>query len=183
MGLRKEFKIQMEKSGFIPDEIKEFANGKTSDNKPMDVNTIALSKPFAEMLLSREEWWRKALSPKSLGGFGMTRESAIEAIKNHYKMKGRRTRVRSIWQFLRENYKPKDKILSKKKFSEAVINKSIITRDLGPYGKKLSLRHAPKTLNRRCGYCRGQGSVLNIYSQRQLCPRCGGSGIERQRFI
>lgn len=182
MGLKKEFRIQMEKSGFLPQEIKEFSNGKTSDGRPMDVNTIAQSKPFAEMLNSREEWWRKALSPKSLGGFGMTRESGIEAIKNHYKMSGRRTRVRSIWQFLRENYKPKDKILSKKKFQEAVINKSIIARDLGgAYGKKLSLRHAPRL--RRCGRCRGTGTMINIEGRQQTCLFCGGSGVERQRFI
>ena len=182
MGLRKEFRDQMEKSGFISEEIKEFANGKTSDGKPMDVNTIALSKPFAEMLNSREEWWRKALSPKSLGGFGMTRESAIDAIKNHYKMSKGRKHKRSVFQFLRDSYKPKDKIVGKKKFSEAVINKSIISRDLGPYGKKLSLRHAPRAA-RKCEYCKGHGSVRNIYHQEQLCPRCGGSGVERQRFI
>jgi hypothetical protein len=147
------------------------------------MNKIALSKTFAEMLNSREQWWAKALSPKSLGGFGMTRETAIEAIKNHYKMSGKRHHKRSVFQFLKDSYKPKERIASKKKFSEAVINKSIIVRDLGPYGKKLSLRHSPRTVNRRCGYCRGNGSVRNIYHQNQLCPRCGGSGVERQRFI
>jgi len=182
MGLRKEFKIQMEKSGFLPQEIKEFASGHASDGSPMDMNKIAMSKTFAEMLNSREEWWRKALSPKSLGGFGMTREGAIQAIKNHYKMSGRRKHARSIFQFLKDSYKPKERISSKKKFSEAVINKSIIVRDLGPYGKKLSLRHAPR-LNRRCNYCRGHGTVLNIYRQPQTCPRCGGSGVERQKFV
>jgi hypothetical protein len=183
MGLRKEFKIQMEKSGFLPQEIKEFASGHASDGSSMDMNKIAESKTFAEMLRSREEWWSKALSPKSLGGFGMTRESAIEAIKNHYKMSGRRKRARSVFQFLKDSYKPKERISSKKKFSEAVINKSIIVRDLGPYGKKLSLRHAPKPLNRRCNYCKGNGEVTNLYNVRQMCPRCGGSGVERQRFI
>jgi hypothetical protein len=182
MGLRKEFKIQMEKSGFLPEEIKEFGSGKTSDGNAMDVNTIALSKPFAEMLLSREEWWRKALSPKSLGGFGMTQDEGFESIRNHYKMTRRRAKSRSVWEFLRIEYKPPDRIKKRSLFDKAVISKSKIVRDMGVYGKKLSLNRSPQLL-KRCGRCRGTGTVHNLQNQPQMCLTCGGSGMIRHKFL
>lgn len=181
MAIKKEIAERM-KLLFSKDEIKEFSQAKKPDGTPQDLDLVVNSIPFEEMIKSREEWWKKALSPKSLGGFGMTLEEAWSTIKNHYKMTRKRKKIRSIWDFLKIEYKPHQKLSKRHMFDQAVITKSKIVRDLGPYGKKLSLRHAPR-INRRCGFCRGNGTVLNIYHQPQTCPRCGGSGVERQRFI
>lgn len=181
MALRKEVLERM-KLLFSKEEIKEFSQAKKPDGEPQDLNLVINSIPFEEMIKSREEWWKKALSPKALGGFGMTQEEGWEAIKNHYKMTRRRKKPRSIWDFLKIEYKPHQKLSKRHMFDQAVITKSKIVRDMGTYGKKLSLRHAPRGL-RRCGRCRGTGTMVNIEGRQQTCLFCGGSGVERQRFI
>ena len=182
MALRKEIVNVLRDAGFLPFEIKQFGAAKTPDGKDQDLDKVINSAPFAAMLESRREWWRKCLSPKAGGGWGMTLKEGKELIKGHYKSTKRRKKVRSVWDFLKVEYKPKDKIKSRRLFDEAVITKSKIVRDLGTYGKKLSLRHAPLSL-KRCSLCGGSGRRMNIYGQYQTCLRCSGTGVERRSFI
>lgn len=180
MGLKKETVKMMKDAGFLDIEIREMNNSRTPSGEFQDMNLVVNSAPFKAMVESRIEWWKKALSPKTLGGWGLTEKEGRELIKNHYAPTKKRKKKRSVYDFLKIEYKSKDKIKNRKLFDQAVITKSKIVRDMGVYGKKLSLRHSP---TKRCSHCRGTGSLRNLYGQTQTCIYCNGTGVERQRFI
>jgi hypothetical protein len=182
MALKKEIVEELKAAGFIKEEIDEINNSRTPSNQLQDLSLVVNSAPFKAMIESRIEWWKQALSPKSLGGFGLTEKEGRELIKKHYAPNRKRKKKRSVYDFLKIEYRSKDKIKSRKLFDQAVITKSKIVRDMGIYGKKLSLRHSPQTLI-RCQACRGTGSRRNIYGQNQLCTACGGTGVQGRKFL
>lgn len=183
MGLRKEIAQRMRDAGFISRELKEFSEAKKPNGEPQDLDLIINSAPFEHMLESRRKWMENALKSKQLGGMGLTYRQATKIIEDYYTVKGRRKQgVRSLWSFLKTSYRPKEKIQTKKKFQEAITKKSIIGKTLGKgYGERLKIRYNPRL--RRCGKCRGTGTMVNLEGRQQTCLFCGGSGVERQRFI
>ena len=165
----------------MPYEIKELGRAKDSKGHGQNLDKICQSKTFEQALQSRMEWWRHALSPKP-EGWGYTYKQGVECIKHHYAVKKGRKK-RDVFSFLKISYKPPQKIQTKRAFTEAVIAKSIIGRDLGKYGAKLRHGRAP-VLPGRCSLCRGVGELQNISGQRQTCPRCGGTGRSgRPRYL
>jgi len=181
MGLRKEIAQRMRDAGHTSREIKEFASAKKPDGTPQDLDLIVNSAPFEHMLDSRRKWVERALSPKATGGMGLTYKEAMKIIDDYYIVKKHRTR-KSIWDWLKISYRPKDRIQSKRKFQEAITKKSLIGKMVGKgYGDKLKIRYNPKL--RRCSKCRGTGTMVNLENRQQTCLFCGGSGVERQRFI
>ena len=184
MGLRKEIADKMRESGHTSREIKEFASAKKPDGSPQDLDLIVQSATFEHMLESRRRWVENALKAKQLGGMGLTYKEAMKVIDNYYVMKGRQRHKRSVFDWLRISYRPKDKIQSRKKFQEAITTKSIIGKTVGKsYGDKLKLRYAPRNATRKCETCRGTGAMINLEGRRQTCWRCGGTGVQGQRFI
>lgn len=184
MGLRKEIAQRMRDAGFISRELKEFSEAKKPNGEPQDLDLIINSAPFEHMLESRRKWMENALKSKQLGGMGLTYRQATKIIEDYYTVKGRRKQgVRSLWSFLKTSYRPKEKIQSRKKFQEAITKKSIIGKTMGKYGDRLKLKYAPKSMLKKCHFCRGTGSVANLEGRQQMCLHCSGSGVERQRFI
>lgn len=185
MPLRKEIADEMRRCGFLTkEEIIPFGQATKPDGSPQDIEKIIRSKTFAQMLLDRQEWWRGILTPKGLGGRGKTYEEGIQILKNHYKMNKRRRLVRDIFWMLKQSYRPKERITSPRAFRDAIIKKSIITRDLGKYGQKLKLRYYPRTQQTRplprCRHCSGSGYMRNIVGDNQMCLFCGGSGVSNR---
>ena len=181
MGLRKEIANQMKEAGFLPSEIRQLSEAKKPDGNPQDLDLITQSATFAHALQTRKEWWANALKPKSLGGSGLTYKEAKKVLEQFYVRKKGRKFKRDFWLFLKQSYRPRDKITSKKKFQAAITAKSLIGKTLGKYGERLKLRYNPRL--RRCSKCRGTGSMTNIEGRQQTCLFCGGSGVERQRFV
>jgi hypothetical protein len=182
MALRKEIAQRMRDSGHTSREIKEFASAKKPDGSPQDIELITQSATFEHMLESRRKWVESALKSKQLGGMGLTYKQAMKIIDDYYVMKGHRRKRKSIFDFLKTSYRPKDKIQSKKKFQEAITTKSIIGKTIGKgYGDKLKIRYAPHL--RKCSHCRGTGRLMNLERRYQDCIYCAGTGVERQRFI
>jgi hypothetical protein len=183
LPLKREYAKQLKDAGFLPFEIREFSHAASPSGEPQDLNKVCNSAPFFSMLESRREWWKTALAPKSEGGWGYTYEMGKKAIENHYKTTKRRKKKRSIFDFLKVEYRPKNKIRTKKAFSEAVINKSKIVRDMGPYSSRLKLKQM-KIPASRCRYCRGTGRIMNIEGFSQTCIRCAGTGLaKRKRYM
>ncbi len=182
MALRKEIVEQMEAAGYLRSEIKQLRDATKPDGTPQDIDKITNSKTFAHALQSRRDWWTNALKPKALGGAGMTYKEARSALENFYVRKRGRHFKRDFWLFLKQSYRPRDKIISKKKFQEALTAKSLIGKELGKnYGGKLKARYNPHL--RRCSHCRGSGTLINLEGMRQDCLYCGGTGVERRRFL
>jgi hypothetical protein len=178
MALKKEFREQLVKAGFQKFEIAELNSAKTPDGKPQDLDKICNSHTFAEMLESRREWWRMILGPKSEGGKGMTYKQGQQALRNlHRTKKGKKHKI-SIWDWMKIAYKPKDKIQSKRAFTEAITKKSIITRALGTYGKQLKKNPINTS---KCSVCRGTGNQQNLEGRNQLCVKCGGTGLSARK--
>ena len=175
MSLKREYAEKMKRAGFLPFEVRQFAAGKKADGKSINFERICNSKPFEKALESRMEWWQKALSPQNMGGWGYTYKQAEQAIKHHYATTKGRKKSRNFWAFLKLEYRPPQKIQTKRAFTEAVIQKSKIARDMGTYSTKLRHKRSP-VLPGRCSLCRGVGELQNISGQRQTCPRCGGTG-------
>jgi hypothetical protein len=173
----------MRRAGFLPFEIRELSRAKTPDGKNQNLDKICTSIPFEKALESRMAWWRHALAPKSEGGWNYTYKQGAECIKNHYKITRARKKGRTVFSFLRIEYHPPQKIQTKRAFTEAVIQKSKIARDMGQYSSKLRHARAP-VLPGRCTLCRGVGELQNISGQRQTCPRCAGTGhMARKRYL
>lgn len=179
MPLRKEIIQQMKNAGILSFEIKEFSNARTPSGDFQDLDKVTSSKPFEEMLNTRRLWFKTALTPKSLGGWGLKYEECVQLIRNHYAMTKKRHTKRSIFDFLKQSYKNKDKITSPRAFRDAIIKKSIITRDLGKYGQKLKLRYYPRHYP-RCRWCGGTGTRINLEGHVQDCLHCGGSGVSNR---
>lgn len=180
MALKRANAKKMREAGFLPFEIREFSQAKDPSGEPQDTDKICKSEPFKEMLGSRREWWRQALGPKSDGGWGLTYAQGKKAIENHYKQTKRRKKTRSIWDFLKTAYRPKGRIVTKRDFTDAVIAKSQIVRDMGPYGK--SLKHKQMQLpSKKCSVCRGTGNLMGIDGRNNLCIRCGGTGLSARK--
>lgn len=183
MALKRANAKRMREAGFLTSEIKAFSAAKTPDGKPQDTDKICQSEPFKAMLESRREWWRNALGPKSEGGWGLTYAQGKKAIENHYKQTKRRKKERSIWSFLKIEYKPSQKIATKKQFTDAVIAKSQIVRDMGTYSRKLKLRKM-QLPSKKCAICRGTGNLMGIDGRNNLCIRCHGTGLAaRKRYF
>jgi len=184
MGLRRETVNMMKEAGFLKKEIDDLNNARTPSNEKQDLDLIINSKPFAHMVEMRRLWWSNALKPKALGGQGLTYKEALKSLESYYVMKGHRRKKRDLWGWLKISYRPKDKIQSKKKFQEAITIKSLIGKALGRgYGERLKLKYAPKSMLKKCHFCRGTGSMTNLEGRQQLCLHCSGSGVERKRFI
>ena len=183
MPLRKEIADQMKEAGFLPAEIRQLSEAVTPDGSPQDINLITQSATFAHALQTRRDWWASALKPKALGGSGMTYKEAKRALESFYVKKKGRTFKRDFWLFLKQSYRPKERIQSKRKFQEAITAKSLIGKILGKYGDKLKIRYAPRNATQKCHFCRGTGSLTNLEGRQQMCLHCSGSGVERQRFI
>jgi hypothetical protein len=183
MALKREYADIMRRSGFISKEIKDLSSAKTPDGKPQDLDKICNSETFRQACETRREWWKKALLSKRLGGWGFTYKEAENCIKNHYKATKGRKKLRSFWAFMKVSYQPPQKIKTKRAFTEAVILKSKIGRDMGQYGAKLRHARSP-VLSGKCHLCQGNGSVQNIEGRQQTCPRCAGTGRSaHQRFL
>lgn len=184
MALRKETVKRMKEAGFLKSEIAALNDARKPDNSLQDTELIVQSATFEHALESRRKWWENALKPKTLGGSGMTYREAKKALENFYIMKGRRKlSVHNFWSFLKLSYRPKEKIQTKRKFQEAITKKSVIGKTLGSYGERLKLKYAPKSMLKKCHFCRGTGSMVNLEGRQQMCLHCSGSGVERQRFI
>lgn len=169
-------------AGMTRKECRDFASAKKPDGDPQDLDLIINSAPFEHMLDSRRRWFENALKSKQLGGMGLTHKQAVKIIDNYYVMKGRQRHKKSVFDWLRISYRPKDKIQSKKKFQEAITTKSIIGKTVGKnYGDKLKIRYNPHL--KRCQACRGTGTRMNIYHEKQICMACAGTGVERKRFV
>jgi hypothetical protein len=183
MALKKDIADRMRDAGHTAKEIREFASAKKPDGSPQDLDLIVQSATFEHMLDSRRKWVERALSPKATGGMGLTYRQAMKIIDEYYVMKGRRKHRKSIFDWLKISYRPKDKIKSKKKFQEAITAKSMIGKALGKgYGERLKIRYAPRNATRRCQTCHGTGTMINLENRRQTCWRCGGTGVQGQRF-
>lgn len=184
MGLKKEIAQRMREAGHTAKEIREFASAKKPDGTPQDLDLIVQSATFEHMLDSRRKWVERALSPKATGGMGLTYRQAMKIIDDYYVMKGRRKHRKSIFDWLKISYRPKDKIQSKKRFQDAITTKSMIGKALGKnYGDKLKIRYAPRNATRRCSHCKGSGSLINLERRRITCIYCNGTGVEGRKFI
>ena len=179
MSLKRKYRNKMFEAGFLLFEVQELSSAVKPDGTPQDTNKICESAPFKDMLKERLDWWYKALSPKSEGGWGMTYKEARQTIKNHYASTPGRKKKRSIFDFLKLSYRPKEKIKSRKQFDTAVITKSKIVRDMGQYSKKLKLKGSPRML---CRLCKGTGRLTNIEGISQSCMLCQGTGLARRRM-
>jgi hypothetical protein len=181
MALRKEVVSRMKEAGFLKSEIDQLNDARTPSGDRQDLELIIQSATFEHALQTRRDWWANALKPKAIGGSGLTMKEAKKVLEGFYvKKKGRKFK-RDFWLFLKQSYRPKERIQSKRKFQEAITAKSLIGKTLGKYGPKLKARYAPHL--RRCQACRGTGSRRNIYGNSQICMTCAGTGVERQRFI
>jgi hypothetical protein len=179
MGLKREYAKIMRDAGFIDTELKMFGAAHKVDGSPMDIDKIFHSIPFQNELESRRVWWRDALKPKALGGKGLTREEAYQTLENWYKKKSTKGET-GFWSFLKAEYRPPDRIKSRRAFDIAITSKSAITHSiLGKYSTHIHRNPVSKM----CRNCHGNGTVENIYHQQTTCLSCGGSGrmIERQR--
>lgn len=172
----------MRRSGFLPFEIRQMGQARDSKGRPQNLDKICTSKTFEQALLSRQEWWRRALSPKSDGGWNYTYKQGVAAIQHHYRATKAKHKP-NIFSFLKIEYRPPLKIQTKRAFAEAVIQKSKIVRDMGQYSSKLKHKRAP-ILSGRCTLCLGVGELQNLQGLRQTCPRCGGTGRSaRPRYL
>jgi hypothetical protein len=181
MALRKEVVSRMKEAGFLKSEIDQLNDARKPDGEKQELDLIVNSATFEHALQTRRDWWTNALKPKALGGSGLTLKDAKKVLEGFYVKKRGRKFKRDFWLFLKQSYRPRDKITSKKKFQEAITAKSLIGKTLGKYGPKLKARYNPHL--RRCSHCRGSGTLRNLYGQNQNCIYCSGTGVERQRFI
>ena len=180
MGLRKEIVQKMKEAGFLKSEIDQMNEARTPSGERQNLELIVQSATFEHALQTRRDWWTNALKSKSLGGSGLTYNEAKKVLEGFYVKKKGRTFKRDFWLFLKQSYRPRDKITSKKKFQEAITAKSLIGKTLGKYGSKLKARYSP---TKRCSHCSGTGTLRNLYGQNQTCIYCSGTGVEKQRFI
>jgi len=183
MALRKEIADQMRSAGFLPSELRQLSEAVTPSGNPQNIDLITQSETFAHALQSRRDWWENALKPKALGGSGLTYKEGKRVLEQFYIKKKGRHYKRSFWLFLKQSYRPHDKITSKETFQKAITAKSLIGKTLGKYGPKLKSRYAPKSMTRICSHCNGTGKLRNVYGQNQSCIYCSGSGIEKRRFL
>lgn len=183
MALRKEVVEKMKAAGFLKSEIDQLNDARTPSGEKQDLELIIQSATFEHALQTRKDWWANALKPKSLGGSGLTYNEAKKVLEGFYvKKKGRKFK-RDFFLFLKQSYRPKEKITSRKKFQEAITAKSLIGKTMGKYGEKLKLRYAPHNATQKCSHCKGSGTLRNLYGRDQACIYCAGSGVEKHKFI
>jgi hypothetical protein len=176
MGISRDTENEMRASFITKTEIDRFANAKKPDGTPQDMSRVVGSIPYKNMLESRRTWMANAIKPKALGGLGLTLSDAKKLLEKTIKTRGKKHKV-DIFSLLRLEYRPKEKITNKKKFTEAITTKSVLGRRLGShYSTKLKLRHNPI---KRCPVCRGNGEVMNLERRMQMCLACSGSGVRR----
>lgn len=172
MGLKREYAEYLSDAGFIDIELKQFGDMHTSNGQPMNFEAIFHSETFRAMVNSRKVWWQRALSPKALGGMGLTRDEAYKAIEGYYKQKTKKRH--DVFQFLKTEYRPPSTIKSRRAFDIAIASKATIAHS--PIGKYSTAIRRKVVM---CGMCGGSGKMDNLEHVPQVCPKCGGSGSRK----
>lgn len=104
---------------FLPSEIEELNNAVTPDGKPMDLDAVFYSQPFQDALKSRLTWWNNCRKPIEQDGLGWSYSRTIQELRAYYDIrKGRKSR--SVWDFIKLEYRPTEKVLSQSQFEQAV---------------------------------------------------------------
>jgi hypothetical protein len=130
MPLSREQYDYLIKSHFLPSEIEEINNAKTASGDPMDIEAVLTSQAGISVIIDRQDWWKKALTPTSQGGFGKTAQWAMAQLRNLYVSKtGRRTF--SFFDLIKAEYKPEDRDLTINEYRKMVSTRISLGKRLG----------------------------------------------------